>query len=73
MAEDTPTGPVEMGADMDYAEHDKTYSMFLFMTKYGIIVCAALMIAMAFGFFAGGGFFSSSSFFLSDLGFSSRW
>lgn len=59
MAEETPTGPVEMGADMDYAEHEKTYSIFLFMTKYGIIVCSALMIAMAFGFFAGGGFFSS--------------
>ena len=46
MAEETPTGPVEMGADMDYAEHEKTYSIFLFMTKYGIIVCSALMLSL---------------------------
>ena len=29
MADHTPTGPVEMGAEMDYAEHDKTYHRFL--------------------------------------------
>ena len=26
MADHSPTGPVEMGAKMDYAEHDKTYA-----------------------------------------------
>ena len=51
MAEDTPTGPVEMGAEMDYAEHDKTYHRFLLLAKYGSLVCGGLLVAMAFGFF----------------------
>ena len=40
---------------MDYAEHDKTYSMFLAGAKWGTVACVGLMIAMAFGFFAGFG------------------
>ena len=65
MAENLPTGPVELGADMDYAEHDKTYSGFLALAKYGSLVIAALLIAMAFGFFAsGGGFFSATVVFI---------
>lgn len=40
---------------MDYAEHDKTYAMFLAGTKWGTVACVGLMIAMAFGFFAGFG------------------
>lgn len=64
MADNMPTGPVETGADMDYSEHEKTYSLFLMLTKYGSIVCAALLIAMAFGFFAGGGFIASTVLFL---------
>ncbi|TIT49940.1 MAG: aa3-type cytochrome c oxidase subunit IV, partial [Mesorhizobium sp.] len=35
MAEHTPTGPVELGAKMDYAEHDRTYAGFLALAKYG--------------------------------------
>ena len=58
MAEHTPTGPVELGAKMDYAEHDRTYNGFLALAKYGSLFCAALLLAMAFGFFAGG-FFSA--------------
>jgi hypothetical protein len=64
MADHSPTGPVEMGAKMDYAEHDKTFSLFVALVKYGSLVCAALMIAMAFGFFAGGGFISSTILFV---------
>jgi hypothetical protein len=65
MADHTPTGPVELGAQMDYAEHDKTYHGFLALTKYGSLVVAALMIAMAFGFFtSGGGFFSATILFI---------
>ncbi|MEO9613497.1 MAG: aa3-type cytochrome c oxidase subunit IV [Nitratireductor sp.] len=64
MAENMPTGPVETGADMDYSEHEKTYGMFVSLTKYGSIVCAALLIAMAFGFFAGGGFIASTILFM---------
>ena len=59
MADNTPTGPVEMGAEMDYAEHEKTYSMFLGLAKYGTIACVALLVAMAFGFFTSAGFISS--------------
>ena len=54
MADHTPTGPVELGAKMDYAEHDRTYHGFLALAKYGSLFCGALLLAMAFGFFAGG-------------------
>lgn len=64
MADHSPTGPVEMGAKMDYSEHEKTYSLFIHLVKYGTVVVAALMIAMAFGFFAGGGFVSSTILFV---------
>lgn len=57
MAEDHPSGAAETGADMDYPEHERTYGMFVAMSKWGVIACAALLIAMAFGFFAGGGLF----------------
>ena len=64
MADNTPAGPIETGAQMDYAEHERTYSVFLVLAKYGALVCAALLIAMAFGFFTPAGFFSSTVLFL---------
>lgn len=65
MADHTPTGPVELGAAMDYAEHDRTYRAFLALAKYGSLMVAALLIAMAFGFFtSGGGFFSATVLFI---------
>lgn len=64
MADNTPTGPIELGAQMDYAEHEKTYSMFIMLSKYGTLGCVALMIAMAFGFFTPAGFFSGVVLFL---------
>jgi hypothetical protein len=63
MADHSPTGPVELGAKMDYAEHDRTYAGFLTLAKYGSLFCGALLLAMAFGFFAGG-FFSATILFL---------
>jgi hypothetical protein len=51
------SGPVEVGAEMDYAEHEKTYKGFTMFAKYGTIILAALMIAMAAGFFTKAGFF----------------
>lgn len=63
MADNTPTGPVELGAEMDYQEHEKTYSLFLELTKYGTLVTVALLIAMAFGFFTSAGFFSATILF----------
>jgi hypothetical protein len=58
------TGPVELGAEMDYPQHEKTYDGFLTMTKYGTLACVVLMIAMAVGFFMGGGFFGGLLVFL---------
>ncbi|UVK39207.1 aa3-type cytochrome c oxidase subunit IV [Mesorhizobium sp. AR10] len=63
MADHTPTGPVELGAKMDYAEHDRTYAGFIMLAKYGSLFCLAALIAMAFGFFAGG-FFSATILFV---------
>lgn len=51
------TGPVETGAPMDYKEHEKTYGLFLGAAKYGTMAIAALLIAMAAGFFGGAGLF----------------
>ncbi|GAA4119982.1 aa3-type cytochrome c oxidase subunit IV [Aminobacter aganoensis] len=64
MADNTPTGPVELGAQMDYAEHEGTYNLFIKLSKYATLVCVALMVAMAFGFFTPAGFFSSTVLFL---------
>ena len=64
MADHPPTGPVELGADMDYAEHEKTYNLFLGMAKYVSLFCVALLVSMAFGFFTTAGFFSSVVLFL---------
>lgn len=65
------SGPVEVGASMDYAEHDKTYSGFIFAAKYGSMAIAVLLICMAVGFFTSAGFvFSTLLFFvLTALGF----
>lgn len=58
MADHAPGGPVELGAEMDYAEHDRTYNGFLALAKYGSLFCIALLIAMAFSFFTPAGWFS---------------
>jgi hypothetical protein len=34
--------------DMDYAEHDKTYAMFVSLTKWVVIASAVLLIFMAY-------------------------
>ena len=59
----TDTGPLEIGAKMDYSEHNQTYGRFISLAKWGTITCIALMAAMAFGFFAGG-FFSGALLFV---------
>lgn len=40
---------------MDYAEHDRTYAMFMVGAKWLTIISCAILIGMAFGFFAGFG------------------
>ncbi|MEO3384740.1 aa3-type cytochrome c oxidase subunit IV [Mesorhizobium sp. CAU 1741] len=64
MADNTPTGPVELGAEMDYQEHEKTYSLFIGLSKYVTLSTVALLIAMAFGFFTSAGFFSAFILFV---------
>jgi hypothetical protein len=65
MADHSPTKQVELGAEMDYQEHEKTYKAFLGLAKYGSLVVVALLIAMAFGFFVtGAGFFSATILFI---------
>ncbi|MET0597827.1 MAG: aa3-type cytochrome c oxidase subunit IV [Mesorhizobium sp.] len=64
MADHTPTGPVELGAKMDYEEHERTYTLFLGLAKYGSLVTGALLIAMAFSFFTTAGFFSGLVLFI---------
>lgn len=49
------SGPVETGASMDYAAHEKTYNGFLEASKWGTMVVVVLLIAMAAGFFGGAG------------------
>jgi len=65
------SGPVEVGASMDYPEHHKTYNFFINATKYGTMMLVALMIAMAVGFFTTAGFVFSTLLFvvLSVVGF----
>ena len=54
------SGPVETGAEMDYAEHEKTYEMFLMLAKYGTLVCIAIIIGLAVGFFSTAGVISAT-------------
>jgi hypothetical protein len=58
------SGPVELGAEMDYAEHEKTYNGFLNAAKYGSMLIAVLLIAMVAGFFTSAGFLFSLLLFI---------
>ncbi len=58
MAEHPSSGPLEMGAEMDYPEHRRTYDRFLTITKYGTLMVVGLLVAMAFAFYTSAGFFS---------------
>jgi hypothetical protein len=68
MADHSPTGPVETGAQMDYPEHEKTYKNFIALAKYVSLVCFALLVAMAFGFFTNAGFFAAALLFFVIVG-----
>ena len=64
MADHPPAAPAEVGAEMDYPEHEKSYRLFLGLAKYGSLHIIALLIAMAFGFFTSAGFISSFILFV---------
>jgi hypothetical protein len=42
--DDVPMNPEYM----DYAEHERTYSGFIFFTKWGVVAVALILILMAF-------------------------
>ena len=55
MAEQTSSGPVEQGAPMDYAEHERTFAGFVALTKIGILATVAVLQALLlFGIAANG-------------------
>ncbi|TDK39439.1 aa3-type cytochrome c oxidase subunit IV [Rhizobium deserti] len=58
------SAPAETGAPMDYAEHERTYEMFLAGAKWGTMAIVVLMIAMAAGFFGGVGIIGSLFVFI---------
>ncbi|MCD2174032.1 aa3-type cytochrome c oxidase subunit IV [Rhizobium sp. C4] len=58
------SGPVELGAPMDYKEHEKSYDLFIKGAKYGTMIIVFLMIAMAVGFFTSAGFLFSVLLFI---------
>ncbi|NKJ03268.1 MULTISPECIES: aa3-type cytochrome c oxidase subunit IV [Rhizobium] len=58
------TGPAETGAPMDYKEHEKTYNLFLSSARVGSAIIAALLIAMAAGFFGHAGFLGGVLIFI---------
>jgi hypothetical protein len=60
MAEHAHSGPAELGAPMDYAEHQRTFAGFVTLTKITILAAAITLIALAlYGFGAGGFWFGS--------------
>ncbi|WJH42133.1 aa3-type cytochrome c oxidase subunit IV [Aliirhizobium terrae] len=62
--DDHHSGPAEVGAAMDYSEHEKTYELFLAGAKWGTMSIIVLMIAMAAGFYGGAGLIGSLIVFI---------
>jgi hypothetical protein len=55
MAEHAHSGPVELGAPMDYAAHRSTFAGFVAFTKITSLACIAILQALAlFGLAANG-------------------
>jgi Bacterial aa3 type cytochrome c oxidase subunit IV len=55
MAEHTQSGPVELGAPMDYAEHQRTFAAFVALFKIGCLATIAILQALTlFGIAAHG-------------------
>jgi hypothetical protein len=56
MAEETHSGPVELGAPMDYDAHRSTFAGFVTLTKTTILSTVIVLIALALYGFGRGGF-----------------
>jgi hypothetical protein len=53
MAEQTHSGAAELGAPMDYREHERTYAGFVTLTKLSILATAATLVSLALYAFGG--------------------
>ena len=49
---------------MNYRQHDDTYELFLWLSRWTIVANIALLLAMAVGFYAGGGLFGGTLAFV---------
>lgn len=56
MAEHLPSGPAELGAPMDYAEHERTFAGFVAFTQIAVLATVDIMIALLLYAFGSGGF-----------------
>ena len=56
MAEHTHSGPAELGAPMDYAEHERTFPSFVALTKITILATIAMLHRSRCSASASGGF-----------------
>jgi len=56
MAEHAHTGPVELGAPMDYAAHRSTFASFVSLTKITALANIAILQALALFGLANNGF-----------------
>ena len=54
MAEHTHSAGAELGAPMDYREHERTYSGFITLTKISILASIASLLSLALFSFGGG-------------------
>ncbi|EAU40679.1 hypothetical protein FP2506_03094 [Fulvimarina pelagi HTCC2506] len=59
-----PSYDTDNPADMDYAEHHRTYALFLSLFKWGTIIVVALLIAMAVSLVGSGGILGGVGSFL---------
>jgi hypothetical protein len=56
MAEHTSSAPAELGAPMDYEEHERTYEGFLALTKITALACVAILQSLTLFGLANNGF-----------------
>ena len=48
MAEHHPVTMSDGHPDMDYAEHEATYALFLKLIKYGMAACIVVVVFLAY-------------------------
>lgn len=56
MAENSHSGTAELGAPMDYAEHERTFNGFVTLTKLAVLAAVDVIIALTLFAFGSGGF-----------------